>query len=671
MIAGNAVLESLWLATWTGSIAIIIVMLLRAPVRRRFGAGIAYALWWLPVATWLALWLPARVVETPAQASFPALEPVAVRAVVGAVDPVFNLDAWWVPMWLAGVCVMISALLWQQRRFERALGRMQVLEGERDAWQAQSAAGLPAIVGLLRPRIILPSDIDTRFDSQQRRLMLAHERVHLHRGDAWANAFVALVRCVFWFNPLVHIAASRMRHDQELACDARVIAAYPHARRAYGEAMLKNSHPPMMAPLGCHWGITHPMKERIMLLKNAIPSRGTRLAGAILVGAATIAVAAAAWAALPPRQVQRSNEVIVRSAGQDYQASLDVAIDGGAPSEVIVVGRFGDPFTVRIVDSETGSLEIEGTVTRATANGAPAYRIESQLQRDGKTIGKPVMVVGAGKSARIKLGDEAVAGEFAGIDIGLRIGSVDAAALQAHTQTEMARHQVERTRVIARQAHEEAAIDAEKAATDAQRAADEAVGSSAVEARVAAEAASEAAVDAAQAAAEAAVMAGEARVERKVIRKAYLAPPAPPAPPQPPSAAMAPPAPAVTSPPRVPSTPDMPRPPKAPAAPPAPPAPWVASGKASVHINREVRNGAESVAAAKQVTVVNHVQAVAAGGRALTPDQATSLGLKPGYRWVDMQSLINDKASTSLQIESAIVTTDKDGETPRYFGYTR
>ncbi|SIQ63410.1 M56 family metallopeptidase [Solilutibacter tolerans] len=689
MIAGNAVLESLWLATWTGSIAIIIVMLLRAPVRRRFGAGIAYALWWLPVATWLALWLPARVIEVPVQAGSPALDPVAVTTVAGTSDPSFDMNTLWMPMWLLGVGLMIGMLLWQQRRFERALGRMRALDGERSAWQAESAAGLPAVVGLLRPRIILPADIDTRFDDKQRGLMLAHERIHLHRGDAWANAFTALVRCVFWFNPLVHIASSRMRHDQELACDARVIAAYPHARRAYGEAMLKNANPSLMVPLGCHWGITHPMKERVMLLKNAIPSRGTRMTGALLVGVAAIAVAAAAWAAMPPRQMQRSSEVIVKSEGRDFQASFDIAMDGGPSEDVLVVGRYGEPFTVRIADSETGSFELEGTVTQASANGAPAYRIEARLQRDGKSVGNPVMVVGAGKQARIKLGDEAANGKFAGVDVNVQIGDVDPAALQARDQAEMARHQVERTRVMTHQAHASAAAEAEKAAAEARlaadeaaRAADEASGMSAVEARAAAEAAreaaneaaeaaSEAAADAAQAAAEAAVMADEARIERRVIRKTY---PAPPAPPQPPTAAMAPRAPAAPPPPRAPGVPAMPRAPKAPPAPathPAPPAPWVASGKASLHIEREVRNGAAPSTVAKAVTVASHAQAVAAGGRVLTSDQAASLGLEPGYRWVDMQSLISGHASASLRIESAIVTTDKDGETPRYIGYIR
>lgn len=682
MIPTHSVLESLWLATWTSSVAILIVLLLRAPVRRHFGAGVAYALWWLPLVTWMALWLPARVVETPVQASFPTIQPDVLSLTATSPVQPFDIGMLWLPMWLLGVGVMLVALWWQQRRFERALGQMRALDDKLGTWQAEGAEGLPAVVGLLRPRIILPADIDTRFDDQQRGLMLAHERIHLRRGDAWANAFAALARCVFWFNPLAYIAASRMRHDQELACDARVIATYPHARRAYGEAMLKNSTSSLMAPLGCHWGITHPMKERVMLLKNAIPSRGKRLTGALLVGAAAIAVAAAAWAALPPRQVQRSHEVAVRSEGRDYQASFDIAIDGGAPNDIVVVGSYGEPFTVRIEDSETGLLELKGTVTQTNANGSSAYRIETQLHRDGKPLGNPVMVVDAGKAARIKVGKQASSGQFTGADINVQIGDVDEASLQARHQAEMGRHQVERTMIVADQAHAAAAAEAKKAAeeariaaAEAQKAAEEAAGMSAGEAREAAEAAREAAADAAEAAADAAAMAEEARIEeRRVIRKAYPAPPAPPAPPKTPSAAMAPPAPTVPAPPRAPGAPSAPRAPKAPpvpAAPPAPPAPRVASGNTSLHIERHVRTGSAHAAPASTVRVTNHAQAVAAGGRALTSEQAKALGLKPGYRWVDVQSLMSDKSSLSLQVESEIVTTDKDGETPRYVGYLR
>ena len=81
---------------------------------------------------------------------------------------------------------------------------------------------------------------------------------------------------MFWFNPLVHLAAARFRFDQELACDAAVIARHPDSRRRYGAAMLKTQRAEFGLPMGCHWQSSHPLKERVAMLKQAPPSRPTR-----------------------------------------------------------------------------------------------------------------------------------------------------------------------------------------------------------------------------------------------------------------------------------------------------------------------------------------------------------------------------------------------------------
>jgi beta-lactamase regulating signal transducer with metallopeptidase domain len=70
-------------------------------------------------------------------------------------------------------------------------------------------------------------------------VVLAHERVHLERGDPPVNAALALLTCVNWFNPAAHVMSHWLKIDQELACDARVVAAHPKARKAYAQAMLK------------------------------------------------------------------------------------------------------------------------------------------------------------------------------------------------------------------------------------------------------------------------------------------------------------------------------------------------------------------------------------------------------------------------------------------------
>lgn len=292
-------LRTLALSTLASSAAILVVLLLRKPLRQRFGAQVTYALWALvPLAALVAL-LPAPVAQVAAPASFAAAAPVAVQplpsviAVTRSIDPLPWLGA----AWLLGAGICLALFFRQQRRFVRALGSLSP-NADR-TFRAQTTVGCPALVGAWRPRIVLPADFEHRYDSAERELILAHERAHRARGDAQANALAAALRCLYWFNPLFHFAASRLRFDQELACDAIVISRFPEARRPYADAMLKTQLADLGLPAGCHWQSSHPLKERIAMLKQPLPGRARRWIGAACVAAIVAATSFAAWAAQP------------------------------------------------------------------------------------------------------------------------------------------------------------------------------------------------------------------------------------------------------------------------------------------------------------------------------------------------------------------------------------
>ena len=80
------------------------------------------------------------------------------------------------------------------------------------------------MLGFLRPRIVTPDGFLTHFTPREQAAILAHERAHLARQDARINALAALLRCLCWFNPLMHLGARWLRIDQELACDASGVA---------------------------------------------------------------------------------------------------------------------------------------------------------------------------------------------------------------------------------------------------------------------------------------------------------------------------------------------------------------------------------------------------------------------------------------------------------------
>jgi TonB family protein len=289
-------------ATLVGSAAIALVLVARQPLRRVFGARVAYSAWWLVPAALLALAVPSAPSGDIVALGVRFAAPLGAATGFAGKEAGFSWQSWALGAWGLGSIAFVLLMAVAQARFRAALG---ALRPHGDAWRAEHAAdGLPATVGVFAPRIVVPADFESRYDARQRDLILAHERTHIARGDARANLAVAALRCLCWFNPLVHVAARCFRHDQELACDAVVVARHPRLRRAYGDALFQAQLAADAAPLGCHFGFGHPLKERIIMLKDPAVPLHRHLAGFATVAALALGTAFAAWAAQPAQPGQ-------------------------------------------------------------------------------------------------------------------------------------------------------------------------------------------------------------------------------------------------------------------------------------------------------------------------------------------------------------------------------
>lgn len=303
-MAADALAILVW-SSLTFSAAVLAVLALRGPARRLFGARIAYGLWLIPPLAGLAWLAPARRIE---MGWSPAAEGAAgtmTAALTPALTPGLLAPGPIMAVWIAGALLGLAVLAVRQWRFLRAVGPLSPARRHGAAVFASRARVGPAVVGLLKPAIVLPSDFDQRFSPRERTLVLAHERAHLAHGDPAINAAVALARCLNWFNPLAHLAADALRIDQELACDARVLDAHVEGRRCYAEAMLKSHHAAFAPPLGCAWPDRgfHPLKERIAMLKQTAPSRLRRLLGSSVVTLTAVGVCALVWGLRPAEVV--------------------------------------------------------------------------------------------------------------------------------------------------------------------------------------------------------------------------------------------------------------------------------------------------------------------------------------------------------------------------------
>jgi TonB family protein len=389
-------------ATLVGSAAIALVLAGRQPLRRAFGARVAYAAWWLVPAALLALAIP----SAPSGGGMAAIgvriaAPLGVATGFAGREAGFSWQPWALVAWACGAIAFALLMAAAQARFRAALG---ALRPHGDAWRAERAAeGLPATVGVLAPRIVLPADFDARYDAAQRDLILAHERTHVARGDAWANLAVAALRCLCWFNPLVHVAARRFRHDQELACDAIVVARHPQLRRAYGDALLQAQCAAQASPLACHFGFGHPLKERITMLREPIATRGRRIAGNAAVAILVSAAALAAWASQPnastlqDARAATGDSVRVKVQPDTYVGEVRVppplypkaAADAGISGKVVLIIDVAADGTVANVQVEKSE---PAGVFDANAVAAVKKWLFKPATKDGKPVGGRIRV---------------------------------------------------------------------------------------------------------------------------------------------------------------------------------------------------------------------------------------------------------------------------------------
>jgi beta-lactamase regulating signal transducer with metallopeptidase domain len=250
--------------------AVGFVACLRGFFRQWFGPRAAYGLWWAVPVALVAVCVP----REGALSASAGLGLFAVREVqIGLLL-----------IWLGGMLVSALAMVVAQRRFA--------------ALERRGEAG-PALIGVLVGRLVMPADADRRWSQEEVALIRAHERAHRERGDLRVNAVVAGLRCLFWFNPLAHVGAGMLRFDQELACDATVMAGRPGRRRLYAEALLKAGSA-SASPLGCGWtqGGVGALEARLQALRLSCWSPSS--AGLLFTVAVLAVTAGTAWRLQPP-----------------------------------------------------------------------------------------------------------------------------------------------------------------------------------------------------------------------------------------------------------------------------------------------------------------------------------------------------------------------------------
>lgn len=135
--------------------------------------------------------------------------------------------------WLIGICVLLGHGLVSFVKLQRSL--VGAVKFRRNIYLADYIHG-PFVLGLFRPRIYLPPNLEKR----EQRYIILHEQYHISRGDHIIKMIAYLALCLHWFNPLVWAAFHLAVKDMEMSCDEAVVRKLGEEIRAdYSASLLQ------------------------------------------------------------------------------------------------------------------------------------------------------------------------------------------------------------------------------------------------------------------------------------------------------------------------------------------------------------------------------------------------------------------------------------------------
>ena len=164
-----------------------------------------------------------------------------------------------VAAWVMTTSISFNYRLYKDRKLHRTVRGAKVY--------VSGSTGVPCIAGLIPSIYITPEAAD----SGSEMLIIVHEHIHLRHGDHIWTIVRAMALIVFWWNPLVWVAATVSKQDAELACDDAIAAKLDdETRLKYAHILLDTI--PQKRRYAVGFG-SAPMKERILMLTEKQKNR--------------------------------------------------------------------------------------------------------------------------------------------------------------------------------------------------------------------------------------------------------------------------------------------------------------------------------------------------------------------------------------------------------------
>ena len=235
---------------------------------------------------------PATISTTAVNDARPArANPINARQLAARFDASWLMAAGvgWMVVTLFALVALLAAQ-WRVRQFARQSQELrdpdwtallqdhrEKLRIHRNVTLLQSNDGvMPMTWGTWRPMVLLPEE-SSQWSPERRRVVLQHELAHVKRWDCGTQLITGLACALYWFNPLVWLAARRMRIERELACDDMVLNVGCKASDYAGHLVeIAMSFRPVPQAAAIGMARTSQLEERVAAIVDASRARGLR-----------------------------------------------------------------------------------------------------------------------------------------------------------------------------------------------------------------------------------------------------------------------------------------------------------------------------------------------------------------------------------------------------------
>ncbi|MBN2103277.1 hypothetical protein JW835_04465 [bacterium] len=227
-------------------------------------------------------------------------------------------------VWLTGIVIFSIILLlkmsllrhWHDQQQEKSIPSWfhEMLVETASAFQINHLPAIvfhnqvktPAVYGLFKPVMLLPTDYFKQLTKNDARHVLLHELAHLKRGDLWMHGLCLFLQIMYWFNPLLIWVRRQMKMIREICCDLTVANVLKEDTMAYRQTLLNTAREMLTENMSPGLGLLGVFEDPFRLIprlkwleKNTWKRRNLILITSLLISL-TISAAIVPMAAMKP-----------------------------------------------------------------------------------------------------------------------------------------------------------------------------------------------------------------------------------------------------------------------------------------------------------------------------------------------------------------------------------